>query len=247
LQRPLDPAKCLFVEGTSDATILARMAATIGLSAFSGDDRVVTVPVGGADRFEHVAQLNVLESLLGGPLGSLEIRDRDGRQDAERQRLMDEAQRPLHVLDLDCIESYLVGPDVLTRVVGEIIDERVLDVDPPSQGEMAELIMGIAESMRQDAEDRISERYTRDRWSMDREQVRVPDANARARRHVDANWGTLSERLRVLPGKKLLGRVRAEIQDRYSVNFGNERLAEAFSDEEIPLELREQLQRGAAL
>jgi hypothetical protein len=56
--------RCLFVEGSGDVSILGRFAATLGIRALTGDDRVVTVPVGGADRFEHVKQLDVFEEEL---------------------------------------------------------------------------------------------------------------------------------------------------------------------------------------
>lgn len=80
--------RCLFVEGTSDNGVLLRIAAKLGVFVLTGDERVVIVPVGGADRFEHVEQLNVIESLLGGRIESLEMRDRDGMTDEHRDALM---------------------------------------------------------------------------------------------------------------------------------------------------------------
>src|SRR5690606_29208611 len=109
--------ECLVLEGTGDATILGRFAATLSIRALTGDDRVVTVPVGGADKFEHVQQLDVFEAMLGGRLASLELRDRDGRLDEYRDRTMQVSPRPLHILSLDSIESYLIHEEVLARVV----------------------------------------------------------------------------------------------------------------------------------
>src|SRR5205823_5668814 len=70
--------RCLFVEGKEEKTVLGRFAATLGLSVFTGEGRVVAVAVGGAIRFEHVEQLKVIEEFLGKTINSLELRDRDG-------------------------------------------------------------------------------------------------------------------------------------------------------------------------
>jgi hypothetical protein len=104
------------VLGHLDATVLGRFAATLGIRALTGDDRVVTVPVGGSDRFEHVEQLDVFEGLLGQKIHSLELHDRDGRTDANREAIVAEAKRELYIFERDSIESYLLDPKVISRV-----------------------------------------------------------------------------------------------------------------------------------
>lgn len=75
----------------------------------------------------------------------------------------------------------------------------------------------------------------------------MAEQNVAARDLISANWDDLSGRHRVVPGKALLRTLRGHIQDLYGVNFGNERLAESFSREEVPGEIVEALQRVAAL
>lgn len=239
--------RCLFVEGTGDTTILGRFAATLGNHALTGDDRVVTMPVGGADKFEHVQQLDVFETLLGEPLRSLEMRDRDGRTPEHRQALTDRSKRPLHVLELDSIESYLVNPTVISRVVAEIFEERSKNATPPDPGELAAHLSGLAEELRQQTEDRIAERYTQDRWYLAQERASVVEANEAARAFAENHWSDLPSQLTVLPGKVYLSRVRRLVQDMYGVNFGNERLAESFTQPEVPAELRRLLEQVAQL
>ncbi len=239
--------RCLFVEGTGDATILGRFAATLGIRALTGDDRVVTMPVGGADRFEHVQQLDVFESMLGEPLRSLEIRDRDGRTQEHRQVLVDRSQRPLHILELDSIESYLLNPTVIARVIAEIFEERSKQAEPPSADEIESHLCALSDEMRQEVEDRIAERYTQDRWAIAQERATVVEANAAARAFVEARWYDVKARIAVMPGKVYLSRARRLVQDVYGVNFGNERLAESFLQDEIPGELQSLLQQVSQL
>jgi energy-coupling factor transporter ATP-binding protein EcfA2 len=238
--------RCLFVEGSGDSTILGRFAATLGIQALTGDDRVVTVPVGGADRFEHVQQLEVFEGLLGGHIGSLELRDRDGMTPEHRQATMDDSDRELLIWERDSIESYLIQPSVIARVVSEISAERGSD-SAPSEQDIADLIDEETEKLKENTQDRVSQRYADDMWRREGDRVAIPAANERGRELVEASWTTQEDRLQLVSGKRLLSAIRKEIQDRYGVNFGNERLAEAFTAEEIPAEVAEALQRVVQL
>ncbi len=238
--------RCLFVEGPDDEVVLSRLAAKLGLRHFSGDDRVVAIPVGGADRFEHVTQLDVLEQFLGHEIASLEVRDRDGRTEEHRTRAVEQARRPLHILQRDSIESYLLCPAILARTVNQLLEER----NRPGATDGAaieEMILQISEELRPEVEDRCAERYSLDVFRAQRSYPDIKEANQAARALVQRNWQQLDQRLEVVSGKTLLRRVRAAIQNRYGVNFGNERLAESYLPDEIPQELAEVLTRVGQL
>lgn len=238
--------KCLFLEGRSDATVLGRFAAALHNRSFTGDDRVVIVPVGGAGRFEHVAQLNVFEKLLNAAVQTLEVRDRDGRTDEHRAALMEKAPRDLHVLELDSIESYLLSPTIIARVVAEVSAERGQQAEPAAD-DITSLLLDLTEEMRDATIDRAAQRYVDDVYDFTKARPTVPVANAAARALVDANWEGLERRLRVVKGKELLAALRAAVQDRYGVSFGNERLAEAFASDDLEDEIKNVLDRVAAL
>ena len=200
--------RCLFVEGPSDVSILGRFASTLGIRALTGDDRVITIPTGGADRFGHVEQLDVFEQLIGTAIASLEIRDRDGRSDEHRQKIVDRATRPLHILARDSIESYLLSSPVIARAVHEVAEERGREVQVTEQ-EMEVLLIAISVELREATTDRIAERYVDDCWRLDGERVTVGAANQWAREQVSGNWDDLESRLTVVSGKKLLSALRA--------------------------------------
>ncbi len=237
---------CLFVEGSGDVSILGRFAATLGIRALTGDDRVVTVPVGGADRFEHVKQLDVFEAMLGNPVGSLELRDRDGMTDEHRAKTIQAAARPLLIWERDSIESFLIEPTVIQRVISEIATERGLRAEP-NVDEVMRIIDESCDDLKTATQDRLAQRYTEDVWRHEAERVTVPKANEAARIMLESNWETLDGRLRVVSGKQLLGVIRRQVQDQFGVNFGNERLAEAFASGEVPTEIVDALRRVAEL
>lgn len=238
--------RCLFVEGPSDVSVLGRFASTLGIRALTGDDRVITIPTGGADRFGHVEQLDVFEQLIGTNLASLEIRDRDGRSEEHRQAMVDRASRPLHILERDCIEGYLLSPPVVARAVRDVAEERGRLVEV-TEGEIETLLLEICDELREATTDRIAERYVDDCWRLDSERVNVRTANEWARGQVSESWEDLASRLTLVSGKKLLSAIRSRVQSTYGVNFGNERLAEGFRSDEIPEELRTLLESVAAL
>jgi len=238
--------RCLFVEGTSDNGLLLRMAVKLGVYVLTGDERVVIVPIGGADRFEHVEQLKVIESLLGGPIDSLEIRDRDGMIDEHREGLIAAAPRPLHILERDSIESYLLEPTVIARVVAEVAAERGATVEISAE-DVERLVMEETEAMKVDVIDRVAARWDLDIVRTSSKHLGIAAANVAARDFVDANWDSPLGRLKVVPGKRLLAALRKRLQDEHKVSFGDKRLVEAFTPTEIPAELVEMMGRVAAL
>jgi ABC-type lipoprotein export system ATPase subunit len=238
--------RCLFVEGTSDVSILGRFAATLGLHLFSGDDRVVVIPTGGADQFGHVQQLDVFEQLLDGPIASLEMRDRDARTDDDREALMRSAPRPLLVFERDSIESYLLNPTVIARAVAEVADERGREVQV-SADDVSGLLIDATDELKLSTIDRAAERYAEFHRRTKGEFLSIKRANERARQFVESRWDTLEGRLSVVSGKQLLSRVRGILQTMYGVNFGNERLAEGFAPNEVPEEIVSALQAATQL
>lgn len=239
--------RCLFVEGTGDVSILGRFAATLGLHLFTGDDRVVVIPTGGADQFGHVQQLDVFEQLLDGPIASLELRDRDARTDEDREALMQASPRLLLVFERDSIESYLLEPEVVARVINEVADERGRDVDISADDITRLLMDATEEELKLSTVDRAAERYADFHRRTEGALLPIKRANERAREFVDSRWETLDARLTVASGKKLLSLVRAKVQDTYGLNFGNERLAEGFTADEVPGEIAEALKAATQL
>ena len=238
--------RCLFVEGSGDVSILGRFAATLGIRALTGDDRVVTVPVGGADRFEHVERLDVFEAMLGNPVGSLGSFVMRTQMTDELEKATQEAARPLLIWERDSIESYLIEATVIQRVISEIATERALTV-ALNVDDVARIIDESCDELKTAAQDRLGQRYTEDVWRHEAERVTVPQANEAARAMLESNWATLEGRLRVVSGKQILGVIRREVQNEFGVNFGNERLAEAFVSEEVPTEISDALHQVVEL
>ncbi len=238
--------KCLFVEGPSDNSVFGRFAATLGIHALVGDDRVITIPTNGVDKFEHVQELQVLEGLLGGTIASIQICDRDARTDQLRSELETGASRTLHVLEFDCMESYLTDPKILVRTINESLAERSKP-ESATIDDLKAMINDVMEELKTVTMDRIADKYIVSTRAREGRTPTATEANRIARETIDVAWAAGNDRLKYVSGKRLLSKLRSKIQDKYGVNFGNERIAETFNDAEIPEEIKAYLQEVAAL
>lgn len=213
--------RVFFVEGKTDELVLGRMAATLGLHLFTGDDRIVCLAVGGADKFEHVSQLDVIEGLLDRKLATLEVRDRDARLEERCATLAANSPRGLHVWSRDSIESYLVEPRVIARTVNSILRERGRPETATPEA-IEHLIGNLCEELRDETTDRVAQRLVDDAFRFDSERLAVQSANETAREVVRDAWPTLETRLQFVSGKRLLaalraglpGRVRGQLRER---------------------------------
>ncbi|WP_040600823.1 ATP-dependent nuclease [Patulibacter medicamentivorans] len=228
--------RCLFVEGPKDREIFSRFAATLRLRLFTGDDRIVTLAVGGSTRIEHIEQLDVIESLIGRKVASLEVRDRDGRTDEVRTVAIGDRERPLHILQRDCIESYLMDPAVIARVITTLSEQRG-KAQTPSVDEIAGVIDQTCDEIRDVAIDRLTDRSMKDAFAQGDRNQTVTKSRPAMSEWVEARWSDLDSRLEVLPGKLLMSKVLPKIQQSYGVSFGTSKIAEAFTASDIPAEL----------
>lgn len=146
------------------------------------------------------------------------------------------AKRPLHILELDCIESYLAEPGLIARAIGKASAERG-GAATPDATRVEALMLEESDKLKEATFDRASDRHQRDRHRATGSFPPIPEANQAARDLVNANWTDLRSRLRVLPGKIFLAAVRTRLQAEYAVSFGNPRLLEELTEAEIPTEL----------
>ena len=96
---------------------------------------------------------------MGGKIQSLQILDRDARLDEFVDAMEGSHARPLHVWRRDAIESYLILPDVMARVVAT----RRPDADAAEVTRFVERVYSEAiEELRDATFDRVATRYRRD-------------------------------------------------------------------------------------
>jgi AAA domain, putative AbiEii toxin, Type IV TA system len=226
--------KVLLFEGTTDKKILVGLASKRDMHMFEGRDRLVVVETGGESTPAARSDLSILERIMNAEVRSYQILDRDARlhefvDDAERQ-----SPRPLHIWRRDSVESYLIVPPVMARLV---VKKRAdLSVDEVSAF-IEKARDDVIDELRNDTFDRVSTRYRRDVIARDGRNVEPSEANKRAREVLDDR----DELTRLTRGKDLLASLKKRIQDHYGVSFGNQAIVSELSADELDPELIEVL------
>jgi hypothetical protein len=231
--------RLLLVEGKSDTKVLHGIATKRGMRLFEGDSRVVAIETGGDSTPAARSDLSIVEQIIGAGVDSLQIRDRDSRIDDHIAYEEAVSPRPVHFWRLGSIESYLVVPDALVRLV---VTDTGLEAREAASA-VADVIETAVASLADDSFDRVST-TVRDFLSRTESRgVEVAEANRRARQALQQE-GAL---FRLAKGKLLLAKVRFELQDRLGVTFGTQRLIDEIDEAEVAEEVWEVLDRIAAL
>lgn len=231
--------RLLLVEGASDTKVLHGFAVKRGMRLFEGDSRVVAIETGGDSTPAARSDLAILEKMIGAEVQSLQIRDRDSRIQAHVEFEEGSSPRPVHFWRKGSIESYLVVPPALARLVAASASLQFDEVLP----QVEELVQQAVKDLADDTFDRVSTKVkeflgkTEERW------VEVAEANKRARVELDVD-----EALRHLSkGKLLLADVRLRLQNAFGVTFGNQRLIDEVLEDEVDGEVWDVLDRIALL
>ena len=232
--------KVLLVEGGSDKRVLRSLEAKRDGHVFEGSGRLVVIESGGESTPTARSDLNILERIMGSDVRSLQILDRDARIEEFVAHAEITSPRPLHVWRRDCIESYLVLPPVIARLV----TARKPDLDSAEvEAYVREACDEAVHELRDLTFDRIATRYRRDVIARDSRNVEPSEANQAAREAIEQP----DELARLTHGKQLLASVRKRVQDRYAVSFGNQALIADARVEEVDPEIWDVLSQIEAL
>jgi predicted ATPase len=226
--------KVLLVEGGSDRKALRAFTGRRDSRVFEGEDRLVVIETGGESTPTARSDLQILERIMDAEVESLQLIDRDARIDEFIRDEEEGSPRPLHIWRRDSIESYLVVPGAISRLVLA----RREDLDSSEIQEfVGQACSAVVEDLKDETFDRISTRYRRDVIARESRNVEPAEANQRARDVMrDAD-----QLLRLTRGKDLLASVKKRVQDQFGVSFGNQALIAELPEDEIDPELLEVL------
>ena len=144
-------------------------------------------------------------------------------------RIQTESKRAMFVWPRDCLESYLVVPNALHR----ILEEELRHDNAPPVKEIEDLLSDILANMYDETQDRIAARMQDVEWRIRHNRIDAAQANPVARAEIGKVWKHGNNPLALAYGKDVLSRVRNGIQQKWNVSFGNARIVEAMLREEV--------------
>ena len=227
----------LIVEGPNDRELIPRLAGKICISMFDGASRVSILPAQGVDKLSDGSGLDFLEHVLGQKVKCLLLRDRDGLTEDSMKAIAGKSNRPMFIWLRDCLESYLVVPSAIQRI---LVEELGLDKAPPI-GEIEQLIAKTLSDLYDSTQDRVAVRCQEIEWRLNQKRIDAAQANPVARQEMEKTWKKANNPLALAKGKLVLSRIRQGIQNTWKVSFGNARIVEAMYAGDIHQDVKDLL------
>lgn len=242
--------RCLFVEGTTDTTWLPLIAAKLGCSAFTGPTQFVIFDFKGAEKFTLVKDLaDLFRRLIGSNLIWFVLRDREGSVprvlEHIRQSAEDRDIQNFHIWNRYSIENYLIEPANVIAAVRREATSR--SIAPPADQRVREALETAATTVLQQVRTTF---ITETQNYFIRHELE--DTNVRERgteealRYLD-ECATLEDKLKILPGFKIYGRLVEGLQAVAGITLRFESLIESLDSETAPAELKEVLSKIESL
>lgn len=231
LARVLRARFALFVEG-SDASVLKKIARIIGARRFAAEAGLALIPIGGASnlrRLDGFAWLS--EHLLQGAVNGTLLIDRDYHSADYVDMVvadMKSAGLECHFWERKELESYLLVPSLLARVVGVSITE------------LEGLLNSITEAMYEDV---LFQHTSSAKQDFPEKRKLAEQTVGREFRWLKDLWRDPLQRLWRCPAKEVLSELNLELQSqgRGAVSFA--KLVNSLTADEVPDEMRSLIRR----
>jgi energy-coupling factor transporter ATP-binding protein EcfA2 len=237
--------RVLFLEGDDDFRLLRRFARRLGFNELAAGFGITSLESGGFGSWQRITTLaDGIGQALGTPLMIGAVYDRDYFCPEEIAAVTETLSRHLrlaHVHQRKEIENYLL-PDALDRAIARAVADRASRTgiafgDVPKA---AGLLQEITDSLRDEVQSQFIARRTTYLRSSGKD---VADLTRETLAWFTPQWGDLSLRLQIVPGKEVLRVLREKVQALLNVSISDARIVDAFHRHEIPPDL-EELIRG---
>lgn len=236
--------RVLFVEGVDDFRLLRRFARRLGLQELASGAGIVPLPSGGFGSWSRVTTLAAgIAEALGSPLAIAAIYDRDYFCNEQITEVVEALSRNLklaHVHTRKEIENYLLIPSALGRALDRALSERAAreEVSPGPGAEIEPLLTHITDPMRDEVMSQLVTKRSEKLKNTGRDPA---DIMKETIAEFNRGWNDLASRLTIVPGKEVLGKLRAYLQEHLGVSLTDARIVDAIHRDEIPEDLRDLL------
>jgi len=236
--------KILFVEGSNDYRVIRRFAKLFGYSKLSSGTELTPFESGGFSSWERVNALSWgLRNTLGTDVNIGAVYDHDywcDEQIIETVEALSDELTFAHIHKRKELENYLLIPSVLSRTLKKVISEREKRTGEKIHiDEMLEDILEkITMSLKADVQGQYIGKFCEYNKSCGKDSATL---SSEAINRFDSKWKSLETRLEIMPGKKVLRKLRTYVNDKWSVSLTDVKIIDEFLLDEIPSDLKELL------
>lgn len=233
--------RVVFVEDDADYTIIRRFAKVMGYSDLASGDGLTPIRSEGFGSWERVGSVAWgLERTLGTRLQIAVVYDRDYFCDEQIEDVASKLREnvPLvHIHERKEIENYLLCPGAVARAILYMVRDRC-----SRTGEALQSVRPV-EDLLDEASAEFKSKVVAQYAARRAEYIRSTGADQATviqgvSERVDAIWGSLDERMKIVPGKEVLRNLRDIVSNEYRVNLSDIRLVESHNRASIPDDMK---------
>jgi putative AbiEii toxin of type IV toxin-antitoxin system len=226
--------RVVFVEG-EDFRLIAKFASTAGLAELAAGTNIVPVSIEGFSGWERIRSIAWgINRTLGTSLLIATVLDRDffpAEQILEVRASLAKHAQLVHIHERKEFENYLLVPAVIERAIASAQRSSPTPVVSPDLAAIEALLTEITDPLKNDVLGQLIAK----RWAYMRSSgVDQAIMAAETASNFESQWKKLELRLKLVPGKDVLKRIREVVQDRYGVTLSNQRILSAFRKNDIP-------------
>lgn len=131
----------------------------------------------------------------------------------------------LEVWPVKEIENFLLVPSVIHRIIAQRCNES------PTLDEIEQHLGDLAEILKNEVIEGFTDTEPTSSWTASKKRKA-------AEQHTDTRWGTLTDRLTVIPGKSALSLMARWSKEQFNVSFGRGTIVATMTPVDIPSHLR---------
>jgi energy-coupling factor transporter ATP-binding protein EcfA2 len=236
--------KVVFFEDNYDFQIIRWFAKIIGFENFASSNEITIIKSGG---FSHWERINLvageIEKILGSPIKIAAVFDTDYHCTDEIDEIIGKLRTNLffvHFHKRKEIENYLLIPPVLIRTIEKEIEKRCYKTGEPIPKIDTQEFFSIFNEVTEAQRDNTFAQYSAKKSDYSKKKgIDLATSIAETSKVFGGKWGILDERMTIVPGKKVLGKIREEIHSRYKVTITDSKIIKSFHREDVPEDLLE--------
>ncbi|MCP4318353.1 MAG: AAA family ATPase [Hyphomicrobiales bacterium] len=237
--------RILFVEGPSDSRLIRRFAKRFGFPDLEQGKDYTVLLSGGFSSWKEIRALAAgFENALGVPLKVAAIFDRDFWCHDEIEEIAAELKQHLQFSCIhSCkeIENYLLDPQVLQEALQAAIEDQQMRsrIKQAAAMNVGDQLLKITDGMKDELLDIFQAKYL-EYNKKQRKDNKLLLGEAKA--EFNQSWNDFVSRMKMVPGKRTLARLRESITAKHKVSLSDHRIVTKFPKNNCPDDLKDLLQ-----
>ena len=232
--------RLLYIEGSNDGKILRRFARRLELVELASGNDITMIESEGFSSWKKIeASAWAFEKALQGQFRIGAVFDRDYFSNEEIEVVLQKLSTrfpAVYIHERKEIENYMLVPEPLNRAIQKTIRERnrKMGLDDPGDFDAAQELVSISDEYKSDIMSQLIGKRS------DFIRTTEKDTSTVTREVLDSvedRWANLETRLALVPGKKVLRRLREKLKAHFCINLTDIRIIDEFRIDEIPEDL----------